>query len=872
MKIAVITMSNEILAVKIDRELRDLTKVEHRSIVVPQYIYDNLKHPLRPYQEDAIRHFIYTQRSDAADIAYHHLLFHMATGAGKTLVMAACILYLYQEHGYQNFMFFVNSEAIVKKTYDNLTNSASPKYLFRKEGVEINGERITIEAVERFPVHPSPNTIYMKLTSIQKLHMDLNEPKENGVTFESLQDNKMVLLADEAHHINVETKTKAKKLTKAEKKRKNWERTVNQLLKLHQSNRLLGFTATINLHDDPLFDKYHNKIVYQYDLKQFMGEGYSKNVVLLRTNEEDEMKMLHSVLLNQYKKYVAADHGISLKPVILFKSNKINISTKAHDTFLEMIEELTTDTLRHVIDRGIATYQNESSIWYKMFHYYQERNLSSVIRDLQWDFTELTTRNMNDSAQTSLLKEENAIFLNTLEEKNNPIRAIFAVAKLNEGWDVLNLFDIVRISEGMAGTKNTTDSEAQLIGRGARYYPFRYEEETADQRRFDEVPSELKVIETLHYHTINENAYIKNLHRSLNEAQIETKEDEIKRLEAKIKPKVRDSDWFKYGKFYVNKRVPTTPEEYQSFKDYNISTYYEVGYDQSIEELYGQDEERISGIHRHVQDLPLNKVLWQKAIQRNTFFHFRSLKQFVPSIQSIREFIEEERFLGSVQIKVSLPLDISIHDLAPMEILKIAERYLKYVEGNIRLNYLKEKGLRIFEGFSFPEKFKDYTVEINTVNKQTNEVKIEKNMKPYDWYIFDKAIVNGLENRFIEFLIDYVEELKKQYSGGVYLLRNEKQVKLTEFDGTRGFMPDFLLYMKDENCTYQVFIEPKGDHLLGHDDWKENFLEEISSSPNIEVLSENEDVRLLGLKFYSDKAEVKQRFEQDFKEKLYKNR
>lgn len=45
---------------------------------------------------------------------------------------------------------------------------------------------------------------------------------------------------------------------------------------------------------------------------------------------------------------------------------------------------------------------------------------------------------------------------------------------LKVGWDVLNLFDIVRISEGASGTKKTTDSEAQLIGRGARYYPFKY--------------------------------------------------------------------------------------------------------------------------------------------------------------------------------------------------------------------------------------------------------------------------------------------------------------------------------------------------------------------------------------------------------------
>ncbi|MFL4916016.1 hypothetical protein [Staphylococcus aureus] len=49
--------------------------------------------------------------------------------------------------------------------------------------------------------------------------------------------------------------------------------------------------------------------------------------------------------------------------------------------------------------------------------------------------------------------------------------------KLNEGWDVLNLFDIVKIDEKKKVNKNATNAEAQLIGRGARYYPFIYEEE-----------------------------------------------------------------------------------------------------------------------------------------------------------------------------------------------------------------------------------------------------------------------------------------------------------------------------------------------------------------------------------------------------------
>jgi len=81
-------------------------------------------------------------------------------------------------------------------------------------------------------------------------------------------------------------------------------------------------------------------------------------------------------------------------------------------------------------------------------------------------------------------------------------------------------------------------------------------------------------------------------------------------------------------------------------------------------------------------------------------------------------------------------------------------------------------------------------------------------------------------------------------------------------------MPDFLLYLEDENCTYQVFLEPKGGHLQMQDQWKEDFITSLSEREDIEVLSENEEVRLIGIKFYSDATEAKMEFRDDFIKKL----
>lgn len=856
-------MSTEILHARIDKRFNDIFETPPE---VPAYIYENFNHNLRPYQEEALRYFFYTQQSDVADVSFNHLLFHMATGSGKTLVLAATLLYLFKEKGHQNFIFFVNSDAIIKKTLDNLTNIRSPKYLFNTEGIVIDGNPVTIQVVEAFPVFPANNTIYLKLTTIQKLHMDLTSPRENGLTYEVLNDINLVLLADEAHHINALTRNDKKKLNNKELEEKTWENTVSTLLSRNRANRLIEYTATIDLNNDALFQKYRDKIVFQYDLKRFMEDGYSKNVVLLLANEDDNHKMLNGLLLSQYRKYIAQDYGVALKPIILFKSNKISTSLEANNTFLSLIDEITVEKLQAIINRGVIVYQNAQSIWYKMFTYYQQKNLNQVVRDLKWEFTQETTLNANEAG---FLSEENALLLNTLENLDNPVRTIFAVAKLNEGWDVLNLFDIIRISEGTSNSKTTTDSEAQLIGRGARYFPFIHEDQHSYVRRFDFLGSDLKIIETLHYHTINENSYIKNLERSLEAANIQVHEDQYDRLEAKIKSKFRKTDFFKNGKIYINKLVPTSALDYISFKDYNVSQIYDMQYDTAIEQQFLSGRTTTSGTNRSEIQLPISKEILQKALQRNIFYRFHNLKFYVPSITSMKQFIEDANFLGNIKINLSVPLGMTAEELSPKERLSIVERFLTYAEKKIRTNYKKERGTPVFEGFAISELIDDYVIEMNKVNQRVNVTQIVRtqNMRDHDWYIYDQAIVNGLESSLINFINDYLEALREKYEE-VYLIRNERKVKIVEIDGSRGFMPDFLLYLKDSDYTYQVFIEPKGDNLLEHDEWKQEFLTSLLERDDIEILSENADVKLLGLKFYSSDTNLKHEFREDFAQKL----
>ena len=95
---------------------------------IPDWLKENLnpKFKLRPYQEEVFARFFHCLDNNFPGKEHPlHLLFNMATGSGKTLIMAGLILYLY-EKGYRNFLFFVNSTNIIEKTKDNFFNPLHP--------------------------------------------------------------------------------------------------------------------------------------------------------------------------------------------------------------------------------------------------------------------------------------------------------------------------------------------------------------------------------------------------------------------------------------------------------------------------------------------------------------------------------------------------------------------------------------------------------------------------------------------------------------------------------------------------------------------------------------------------------------------------
>ena len=93
-----------------------------------------------------------------------------------------------------------------------------------------------------------------------------------------------------------------------------------------------------------------------------------------------------------------------------------------------------------------------------------------------------------------------------------------------------------------------------------------------------------------------------------------------------------------------------------------------------------------------------------------------------------------------------------------------------------------------------------------------------------DWFAFEDNFGTSEEKAFIAYFKSFVPELKRKYDK-VFLLRNERQLHIYSFNGGERFEPDYVLFLhSNKESGYeqlQVFIEPKGTHLLEKDSWKE---------------------------------------------------
>ena len=837
---------------------------------IPLWLTNNLNQNfvMREYQQEAFARFFYYFNQYPHKKLPLHLLFNMATGSGKTFIMAGLILYLY-EQWYRNFLFFVNSNNIIEKTKANFLNGHSSKYLFNNK-IFFNNKIISIKEVSNF-TNATSDDIQIKFTTIQGLHSDLMAPKEEGVTFEDFEDKKIVMLSDEAHHINADTKWWKWKM---DYDSVSWEQTIMKIYNSNDENILLEFTATIDLSNQFIYEKYLDKIIFKYDLKEFRLDRYSKEVDILKSDMEMKERILQALILSQYRLKIAEKYKITCKPVILFKSQKSIIESETNKAyFIQLIKNLSE------LDIQSNKSKAEWTILQSAYEFFESNNITEMdlVRELQQDFAEQCVLSANDDSQAS----KNQILLNTLEDKDNRIRAIFAVQKLSEGWDVLNLFDIVRLYDVRDGDRkkdgkyyagNTTMSEAQLIGRGARYFPFVTDEAIGEdkyKRKFDRTDHELKILETFYYHTSYDSKYIAEIIQALREIGI-INEKEQKKFILKLKPSFINSTFYKEWLIYTNTRIKKWWLWINSLlwawiKEQRF-TYTLKNNKNDTLHVFEQQQVRphimISSDSITLCIKDISKHITRKAIWRNDFYKFDNLQKYLWGLKSIDYFMSSDHYLGSIMIDF-IGTSERIAQINNEDILQAIVSVLNQLEIQIKQQEVQYVGSKEFKAQPLQNIFrpqKDIVVDLSA----------ESIWYDKDWFVFEEIVGSSEEKDFIDLFNKKITTLHVIYEE-IYLIRSERSFALYSFKDGQRFEPDFVLYMKnknkDKNVTYQIFIEPKGDQLLILDKRKEDFLIQIDKTA--EIIDFNFwKYQLIWLPFYNKWLELE--FEKAMDEKFLK--
>lgn len=849
------------------------------SETIPQFLIDNISTniKLRDYQEEAIKDTLIYLNSNLSKNKQTHILYHMATGSGKTVIMALNILYYYSQ-GYRNFLFFTNQTNIISKTKINFLDKTSSKYLFANN-INIAGKNVKIREASNFE-DSDPNAINICFNTVQGIHSSLSLIREGALTIEDFENEKIVLIADEAHHLNSTTASDKEE----NENNATWESTVYNLLLANKENVLLEYTATCDVQDVNVRNKYLDKIVFNFDLKEFRKAGYTKEFVNMRSNTTKWERTLQAILVSEYRKLIFEQNNITIKPVVLLKSKTIKESNEFYNEFYEQLIDLQPSAVEFIKNANQG-----NSLLSNAFDFFESIDLSmeELVDLIKVDFAIDNSVNMNE------LNPKNESIVNNLDEKDNHYRIVFIVDKLTEGWDVLSLYDIVRLYETrQGGSKGTvskyTISEAQLIGRGARYCPFKFEEDQVkEKRKYSDYNNPLSICETLIYHCMDDSKYIDEIKKALKQTGLLPEIDTVQ-VTYKLKDDFKNTEIYQKGFVFLNNRIEIDRSNVKSIPEKVRSMGISYKCRNSSSSTGALFEEGNGGIKfKDLTPIKISDISYNIAYKAYRCFNetlsFDKLKKQFPNLESVNEFITSDEYVGSFPITflVIENTEPSIDDKleACKKVFQIISDYVQTIE--ITFEGTKEFYAKPIRDV-FTNKIRNITREANdeswgagiSQNDSLVNDTYRMDLSDKSWFAYNDNYGTSEEKKFVKYFSTIVEKIKNKFED-VYLIRNEIQACIYSFEDGSKFEPDYVLILnkhqenkEKDNLYICMFIEPKGEHLLEKDSWKNTLLLDLKEKgiPIVKFVDDNE-YRIWGSPLYNE-ANTKEDFNNYLEELL----
>lgn len=372
---------------------------------------------LRAPNKEGLRQLIFNLTADFDPV--QPLVLHMATGAGKTYLMAAAVEY-FRRQGMHNVMIVTPSLVVQNKTVQNFTNGTH-RYV---SGFPISPDVVSPQSYNAwrlrqasniFEDHSDPSMVF--IFNVQQLVAPKKTDKSSAGTLEGQRtkirkfqedsgslyeyltglDN-LIVIADESHLYGTSAKA------------------FNQALRDLKPAATIGLTASADDQD---------QVIYRYPLHKAISDGYVKAPVLVYRKsgykgeqaEERQLRDALSLLRNKeaaYANYTAERPGAKeIKPALFVVCSSVDHATQ------------TADLLRGPGYLGSAT-------------------------------AVLQVDNQHDDEATRKL-------LDDLDSLQSPVRVVVSVDKLKEGWDTKRIA-VISTLRAMASEVLTQ----QTMGRGLR--------------------------------------------------------------------------------------------------------------------------------------------------------------------------------------------------------------------------------------------------------------------------------------------------------------------------------------------------------------------------------------------------------------------
>lgn len=337
--------------------------------------------------------------------------FHLATGVGKTRLIGAVMAYLYNTEESKNFVIISPRAEIIRKFYD-VCQPTSKDYLFVDPNFVgwphiMEADSIAYGGTLLDTVYTGPRIWILTpqaLTAKDAKIKAKNEFDTCSVVEYIQQQEDLVVFFDESHHLGYNKKTDSV-----------WRNEIQAL----KPKMIIGTTASVD-------DAAKTNVIYSYDLCQCMNEQlYTKLVRIIPDKKDAAMSDddYDAIILRYawqqlaYKQRVLEDY-----------ENSNEVSKKVKAVMLVACQDI--------------AHAEQVTDWMRRFL---------------------------GSKQAVLLvhsKMKDAEFLPSLMDIENPlspVKVVVNVAKLNEGWDVSNIYVIAPL-RAMASSTLVT----QIMGRGLR--------------------------------------------------------------------------------------------------------------------------------------------------------------------------------------------------------------------------------------------------------------------------------------------------------------------------------------------------------------------------------------------------------------------